>query len=177
MQWSSWLLLSPTMSSCIFQTQQSWGHWQRQEPGPEMYMNQYSCSKWNRSLVMLCQYSSSLTQGTFWYTPTDGGTKRGRAIKGGMSRQRWICFSFSQPHPNLSAIVQPSKYASMAKGCIIVPHTRTPPFFPPQQGCWRGTRGIRRTRAPWCGWNGNWDTSNRKLFNASTLQNFYIYLW
>lgn len=63
---------------------------------------------------------------------------------------------FSLSHPNLS-------HASMAKGWKIVPHTRTPQFFPPQLGCWRGTPGIRRTRAPWCELNGNWDTSKIKV--------------
>lgn len=87
------------MSQCIFHTQPSWGHWQWQEPGPETYMNQYSCSQWNRSLVMLCQYSSFLTQGSFWYTPTDEGTKRERAIKGGMSRHNgYVLFLFFRHH-------------------------------------------------------------------------------
>lgn len=46
-----------------------------------MYMNQYLNSKWNRSYLMVCQCSSFLTQGNFWYTPTDEGTKTESAIK------------------------------------------------------------------------------------------------
>lgn len=52
----------------------------------------------------------------------------------------------------------------------MVPHTRTLRFSPPLLGCWIGTLDIRRTRAPWCGWNGNWGMATS--FNMSVLPRF-----
>lgn len=45
-----------------------------------------------------------------------------------------------------------------------LPRTRIPQASPPPPPCWISILGIRRTRAPWSGWNGSWEKKTTLIF-------------
>lgn len=45
-----------------------------------------------------------------------------------------------------------------------LPRTRIPQSSPPPPPCWISILGIRRTRAPWSGWNGSWEKKTTLIF-------------